>query len=72
MELLGDMGHVKSRFSPFGDSVSVSARLVHSLHRTYHWLRKSFWTHLMVLLGDDTQVEAHFGSIGDSTNLHAR
>ena len=26
MELLGDMGHVESRFGPFGDSVSVRAR----------------------------------------------
>ena len=26
MELLGDVGHVESRFGPFGDSVSVSAR----------------------------------------------
>jgi hypothetical protein len=25
MDLLGDMGHVQSRFSPFGDSVSVGA-----------------------------------------------
>ena len=25
MELLGDVGHVESRFSPFGDSVSVGA-----------------------------------------------
>jgi hypothetical protein len=25
MELLCDVGHVKSRFSPFGDGVSVSA-----------------------------------------------
>jgi hypothetical protein len=24
--LLGDIGHVKSRFNPFGDSVTVSAR----------------------------------------------
>jgi hypothetical protein len=31
MELLGDMGHVESRFSLFGDSVSVSARYVHGL-----------------------------------------
>jgi hypothetical protein len=23
MELLGDVGHVESRFGPFGDSVSV-------------------------------------------------
>jgi hypothetical protein len=26
MELLDDMGHVESRFGPFGDNVSVSAR----------------------------------------------
>jgi hypothetical protein len=26
MDLLGDIRHVESRFSPFGDSVSVSAR----------------------------------------------
>jgi hypothetical protein len=32
MELLGDVGHVKSCFGPFGDSVSVSAIKVHGLH----------------------------------------
>jgi hypothetical protein len=26
IELLGDVAHVESRFGPFGDSVSVSAR----------------------------------------------
>ena len=26
MELLGDMGHVESRFFPFGDNVGVGAR----------------------------------------------
>ena len=26
MELLGDVGHVESRFSPFGGCVSVAAR----------------------------------------------
>ena len=31
MELLGDVGHVESRFFPFGVSVSVGARLVHGL-----------------------------------------
>jgi hypothetical protein len=29
MEHLRDMGHVESRFSPFGHSVSIGARLVH-------------------------------------------
>jgi hypothetical protein len=36
MELVSDVGRMESRFSPFGDSVSVSARLEHGLHRTYH------------------------------------
>jgi hypothetical protein len=31
MELLGDVGDVKSQLFPFGDSVSVCARYVHDL-----------------------------------------
>ena len=31
--------------------------------------QKSFWTHQMVLLGDEAQVEARFGPFGDSANL---
>jgi hypothetical protein len=31
MELLGDVGHVESHFDPFGGSVSVSERYIHSL-----------------------------------------
>jgi hypothetical protein len=42
MELVSDMGRVESCFSPFGDSVSVSARLEHGLHRTYHRHRNRF------------------------------
>jgi hypothetical protein len=34
--------------------------------------QKSFWTHLMVLLGDTTQLEDHFSLFGDSVNLDAR
>jgi hypothetical protein len=34
MELLGDVGHVLSRFGPFGDVISVGARKVHGLHET--------------------------------------
>jgi hypothetical protein len=34
--LVSDMGRVESRFSLFGDSVSVSARQVHGSHQTYH------------------------------------
>jgi hypothetical protein len=32
---------------------------------------KSFWTHLVVLLGDEALVDAHFGPFGDSANLDA-
>jgi hypothetical protein len=42
MELVSDVGRVESHFSPFGDSVSVSARLEHGLHRTYHRHRNHF------------------------------
>jgi hypothetical protein len=34
--------------------------------------QKSSWTHLMVLLRDETQVDAWFSSFGDSANLDAR
>jgi hypothetical protein len=33
---------------------------------------KLFWTHPMVLRGEEAQVEAHFGPFGDSANLVAR
>ena len=72
MELLGDTGHVESRFGPFGDGVSVGAKQVHGLRQTYHRLRKSFWMHPMVLLGDEAQVQAHFGLFRDSASLEAR
>ena len=71
MELLCDVGLVEYRFGPFEDIVSVIAREVHGLRQTYHRLRKSFWMHLMVLLGDKAEVEAHFGPFGDSANLDA-
>ena len=42
MQLLGDVGHVESRFGAFGDGVSVDARYVHGLRQTYHRLRNHF------------------------------
>jgi hypothetical protein len=36
MELLGDVGLVKSWFGPFGYGVSVSSRWVHSLRQIYN------------------------------------
>ena len=45
MVLLGDMGEVEARFSPFGDSVNLDAREVHRLRQTHHMLRNQFgWT----------------------------
>jgi hypothetical protein len=34
--------------------------------------KKMFWTHLMVLLGDEAQVKARFILFDDSANFHAR
>jgi len=42
MELLGDVGHVESRFGPFGDSGNLDTRWVHGLRRTYHRLENRF------------------------------
>jgi hypothetical protein len=36
MELLGDVGNVKSHFGLFGDSAKLDARQVHGLRQTYH------------------------------------
>jgi hypothetical protein len=71
-ELLDDMGHLKSCFGSFGGGVSVGARSVHGLRQMYHRIRKSFWTHPMVLLGDEAQVEADFSPFGHSSNLDTR
>ena len=71
MQLLGDVGHVGSHFFLFGDSFSVSARKVHSLHQTYHRLRNRLVAP-DVLLGDEAQVKARFSSFGDSANLDAK
>jgi hypothetical protein len=35
-ELLGDLGHVESRFCLFTDSANLDTRLVQGLRRTYH------------------------------------
>ena len=68
MELLGDVAHVKSRFRPFRDSVSVSASFAPNVPKD----QKSFWTQPMVLLCDEAKLEAHYGPFGDSANLDAR
>jgi hypothetical protein len=42
------------------------------LHGDVPRAHKSFWTHLMVLLGDEALVDAHFIPFGDSANLDRR
>jgi hypothetical protein len=42
MEHLGGVGHVESRFSLFGESVTVGARWVHGLRQMYHRPRNPF------------------------------
>ena len=62
MELLGDMGHLESRFFPFGDSVSfgfIGAWFALDIPQAW----KSFWMHPMVPLGDEAQEEARFRSV---------
>ena len=56
------MGHVESRFGLFGDIVSVGAKIGALFAPNVPYAKKSFWTHPMVLLGDDALDEAHFGS----------
>ena len=69
MELLGDVGHGILFRSVWRVLVSVQDRcMVCPRHR----LRKLFWTHLMVPLGDKAQVEPRFGPFGESANLDAR
>ena len=58
MILLGDEAQLEARFGPFGDSANLEIRSLHGLRRTYHRARKSFWTHLMELLGDVGHVES--------------
>jgi hypothetical protein len=42
MELISDVGYVKARFGPFGDSANLDTRYVHGLHRMYQRLANRF------------------------------
>ena len=68
MELLGNKGHLESRFFLFRDRVSVGAWFPLDIPLA----QKSFWTQPTVPLGDEAQVEARFDPFGDSANLDAR
>ena len=54
------------------ETVLVSVQIGAQFAPNIPWLRKSFCTQPMVLLGDEAQVEAHSGPFGDSVNLDSR
>jgi hypothetical protein len=66
MELLGDVGHVESCFSPF--RCKIRARFMLNVPED----QKSFWMDPILLLGDEAQVDACFGPFGESANVDAR
>jgi hypothetical protein len=71
MELVSDVDHVESHFSPFGDMlVSVQDRCTVCTEHTVG--TEIVLMHSMGLLGDEAQVEARFGPFGDSATLDVR
>ena len=72
MELLGDMGHVKSHFwsvwRQCWHRCNIVARFTSNI--PYAW--KSVWTHPMELLGDVGLEESNFGPFGDSVSFDGR
>ena len=70
MELLVDVGPVKSHFSLVGDSVGIDAIQLHGLHRTYHRLGNRFGR--MELLAYVGLVESCFGPFRDSVSVDGR
>ena len=66
--LLGDVGHVKSHFGLFGDSIGVGAiSCTLCVERTIG--SDIGLTHPMELLGDVGLVESCFGPFGDSASV---
>ena len=53
------------------ETVLVSVQYCCTVCGKHTMALKSFWTHQMVLLGDEAQVEARFGPFVDSANLDA-
>ena len=72
MELLGDVGHVESCFGLFWRHCWCRCKIGAWFPPNVPKAQKSFWTHTMVLLGDDAQVEARFSLFGDSAKVDAR
>jgi hypothetical protein len=72
MVLLDDEAQVDARFSPFGDSANLEARLVHGFALNIPHAQKSFWTHPIEHLGDVGYVESYFSPFRDSVSISVR
>jgi hypothetical protein len=70
MDLLGDVGHWNLTLVRL-ETVLVRCKRGARFAPNVPEAEKLFWTHPMVLLGDEAQVPS-FGSFGDSDNLDAR
>jgi hypothetical protein len=72
MVLLDDEAQVDARFSPFGESANLDARLVHGFALNIPHAQKSFWTQPIEHLGDVGHVESRFGLFRDSDSICVR
>jgi hypothetical protein len=72
MELLCDVGQVESYFGPFWRQCLCRYKIGARIAPNIPLAQKSFWTWLVVVLGDEAQVEAQLSPFEDSDNLGAR
>jgi hypothetical protein len=71
MELLGDVGHVETRFGPFGNMLLLTQdRCIVCAERTIG--SEIISSHPMKLLGNLVHMESRFGPSGDSVSVDAR
>jgi hypothetical protein len=68
MDLLGDIGHVESRFNPFGGTVRVSARWVHGLRQVVTCF---FYLEIVLILTQDRCTVCAVRNIGSEIILDA-
>ena len=77
--LLGDVGEVEARFSPFRDSINLDASSVHGLHRTWNrlgsrfgctrWNSKATWVKWKLIL---FHLEIVLISVQDRCTVYAK
>jgi hypothetical protein len=70
--LQGDEARVKARFGLLGGSANLDARWVHGLRRMFDQAWKSFWTHVIELLGYMGYVESCIGPFGHGVSISVR